>query len=146
MAEVLAAQGHVVLCTSRPAGVDEARRNSMRGVSGVPFFRVTGEEIGLGVRSEVEGVMTNGEIIGVGELEEAGGRMVKAYRVAYKGGDQEDLWEGEGVEAKDGCVHVKSDGEVVKAKQVIGDPSYFPDRLVNLKNDRGLWAKFQSEF
>ena len=36
----------------------------------------------------------------------------------------------EGVEAKDGCVHVKSEGEVVKAKQVIGDPSYFPDRLV----------------
>lgn len=34
----------------------------------------------------------------------------------------------EGVEVKDGLVHVKSEGEVVKAKQVIGDPSYFPER------------------
>ena len=34
----------------------------------------------------------------------------------------------DGVEAKDGVVEVKSEGEVVKAKQVIGDPSYFPDR------------------
>ena len=44
-------------------------------------FRVTGEEIGLGVRSEVEGVMTNGEIIGVGELEEAGGQRREAAAV-----------------------------------------------------------------
>lgn len=34
----------------------------------------------------------------------------------------------EKVEAKDGIVHVTSEGETVKAKQVIGDPSYFPDR------------------
>ena len=34
----------------------------------------------------------------------------------------------ESVVAKDGMVHVTSEGEVVKAKQVIGDPSYFPDR------------------
>ena len=35
----------------------------------------------------------------------------------------------EKVEAKDGAVFVTSEGETVKAKQVIGDPSYFTDRL-----------------
>lgn len=34
----------------------------------------------------------------------------------------------EKVEAKDGAVFVTSEGETVKAKQVIGDPSYFTDR------------------
>jgi Rab GDP dissociation inhibitor len=33
------------------------------------------------------------------------------------------------VEAKDdGMIYVTSEGETVKAKQVIGDPSYFPER------------------
>lgn len=35
----------------------------------------------------------------------------------------------EKVEAKDGAVFVTSEGETVKAKQVIGDPSYFTDRV-----------------
>jgi len=34
----------------------------------------------------------------------------------------------EKVESKDGMIHVTSEGETVKAKQVIGDPSYFQDR------------------
>ena len=37
----------------------------------------------------------------------------------------------ESVVAKDGLVHVTSEGETAKAKQVIGDPSYFPDRFVH---------------
>jgi len=40
----------------------------------------------------------------------------------------------ESVVAKDGMVHVTSEGEVVKAKQVIGDPSYFPDRYKTIYN------------
>jgi len=62
-------------------------------------------------------------LYGLGELPQGFARLSAIYGGTYM--LHKPI---EGVEAKDGCVHVKSEGEVVKAKQVIGDPSYFPDR------------------
>ena len=44
----------------------------------------------------------------------------------------------ENIEVKDGMVHVTSEGETVKGKIVVGDPSYFPNRVKKV-NDNLLW-------
>merc|ERR1712106_581131 len=62
-------------------------------------------------------------LYGLGELPQGFARLSAIY-----GGNYMLHKPIEGVEVKDGLVHVKSEGEVVKAKQVIGDPSYFPER------------------
>ena len=44
----------------------------------------------------------------------------------------------ENIEVKDGMVHVTSEGETVKGKIVVGDPSYFPNRVKKVI-DNLLW-------
>merc|ERR1739848_113355 len=63
-------------------------------------------------------------LYGLGELPQGFARLSAIYGGTYM--LHKPI---EGVEAKDGVAHVTSEGEVVKAKQVIGDPSYFPDRV-----------------
>jgi len=63
-------------------------------------------------------------LYGLGELPQGFARLSAIYGVTYM--LHKPI---EKVEAKDGIVHVTSEGETVKAKQVIGDPSYFPDRV-----------------
>jgi len=62
-------------------------------------------------------------LYGLGELPQGFARLSAIYGGTYM--LHKPI---ESVEAVDGAVHVKSEGEVVKAKQVIGDPSYFPER------------------
>jgi Rab GDP dissociation inhibitor len=63
-------------------------------------------------------------LYGLGELPQGFARLSAIYGGTYM--LHKPI---ESVVAKDGMVHVTSEGEVVKAKQVIGDPSYFPDRV-----------------
>jgi len=63
-------------------------------------------------------------LYGLGELPQGFARLSAIYGGTYM--LHKPI---EKVEAKDGIVHVTSEGETVKAKQVIGDPSYFPDRV-----------------
>merc|ERR1719284_623936 len=63
-------------------------------------------------------------LYGLGELPQGFARLSAIYGGTYM--LHKPI---EKVEAKDGIVHVTSEGEVVKAKQVIGDPSYFPERV-----------------
>lgn len=63
-------------------------------------------------------------LYGLGELPQGFARLSAIY-----GGTYMLHKPVEHVESKDGHVFVTSEGETVKAKQVIGDPSYFPDRV-----------------
>jgi len=63
-------------------------------------------------------------LYGLGELPQGFARLSAIYGGTYM--LHKPI---EKVEAKDGVVHVTSEGETVKAKQVIGDPSYFPQRV-----------------
>merc|ERR1712110_426116 len=63
-------------------------------------------------------------LYGLGELPQGFARLSAIYGGTYM--LHKPI---ESVVAKDGMVHVTSEGETVKAKQVIGDPSYFPDRV-----------------
>jgi len=63
-------------------------------------------------------------LYGLGELPQGFARLSAIYGGTYM--LHKPI---EKVEAKDGAVFVTSEGETVKAKQVIGDPSYFTDRV-----------------
>jgi len=63
-------------------------------------------------------------LYGLGELPQGFARLSAIYGGTYM--LHKPI---ESVVAKDGLVHVTSEGETAKAKQVIGDPSYFPDRV-----------------
>lgn len=63
-------------------------------------------------------------LYGLGELPQGFARLSAIYGGTYMLHKPIDK-----VEAKDdGMIYVTSEGETVKAKQVIGDPSYFPER------------------
>lgn len=63
-------------------------------------------------------------LYGLGELPQGFARLSAIYGGTYM--LHKPI---EKVESKDGLIHVTSEGETVRAKQVIGDPSYFPERV-----------------
>jgi len=63
-------------------------------------------------------------LYGLGELPQGFARLSAIYGGTYMLNKPI-----ENIEVKDGMVHVTSEGETVKGKIVVGDPSYFPNRV-----------------